>query len=189
MGYEYDWEELDAREEFPYLFGDNLWLEKKTCRRCGQSKILNEFNTDSSSIDGIGETCKPCVAAIQKEKYYADIEKSRAKGRAANRKSYKENPEKARARGLRRRAFMTGAEGTATAKQIKGRWDLYGSLCYLCGKPAEQTDHVIPISKGGTNWPANLRPICKTCNSSKRARWPYAAAFNTNLQNIGQMAY
>jgi 5-methylcytosine-specific restriction endonuclease McrA len=28
---------------------------------------------------------------------------------------------------------------------------------------------VIPLSVGGTNWPANLRPACRSCNSAKGA--------------------
>jgi 5-methylcytosine-specific restriction endonuclease McrA len=28
-------------------------------------------------------------------------------------------------------------------------------------------EHRIPLSRGGSNWPANLAPACKTCNSSK----------------------
>ncbi len=27
---------------------------------------------------------------------------------------------------------------------------------------------MIPLSRGGTNWPANLRPACDRCNRKKR---------------------
>ncbi|NAE18264.1 hypothetical protein GUJ16_13385 [Enterococcus hirae] len=43
----------------------------------------------------------------------------------------------------------------------------------MCGHPASEIDHVKPLSRGGSAWPANLRPACRTCNSKKRARWPY----------------
>jgi hypothetical protein len=42
------------------------------------------------------------------------------------------------------------------------------SLCAYCGDPADTTDHVIPISRGGTDLPANRLPACGRCNSSKR---------------------
>ena len=71
-----------------------------------------------------------------------------------------------------RRAREAGAPGEASMEQIQARWDLYGGLCYLCGAPAEAIDHVKPLSKGGANWPCNLRPICRSCNSRKRAAWP-----------------
>lgn len=44
---------------------------------------------------------------------------------------------------------------------------MFGFRCYVCGGPWEQDDHVIPLSRGGTNWPANLRPICKLHNLMK----------------------
>ena len=41
-------------------------------------------------------------------------------------------------------------------------------ICVYCGDPADTTDHVIPMSRGGTNLPANRVPACGRCNSSKR---------------------
>ena len=84
-----------------------------------------------------------------------------------------ENPEKRRAAESRRRARKQKALGTATADQIVARWEVYGGTCWICGKRAEVTDHVIPLAAGGTNWPANLRPACNHCNSIKGAIWPY----------------
>ena len=72
-----------------------------------------------------------------------------------------------------RRVLKAGASGHATIEQIQARWNYYGNKCYICGKDAEATDHVKPLSKGGCNWSANLRPICKCCNSVKSGRWPY----------------
>ena len=71
------------------------------------------------------------------------------------------------------RARKCGAAGTTTVEQIAGRWEVYGGRCYLCGNPAEATDHVIPLVAGGSNWPANLRPVCTSCNSAKAGKWPY----------------
>ena len=42
------------------------------------------------------------------------------------------------------------------------------SDCVYCGDPADTTDHVIPVSRGGTDLPANRVPACGRCNSSKR---------------------
>lgn len=41
------------------------------------------------------------------------------------------------------------------------------AACYVCGQPADQADHVVPVSKGGTDDPSNLRPICWPCNRAK----------------------
>jgi 5-methylcytosine-specific restriction endonuclease McrA len=94
------------------------------------------------------------------------------------------NPEKAKARArraeLRRKARSANAPGTVTEEQLQARIDFYGRRCYLpwCGHcdwdaldPFDQTiDHVIPLSQGGTGWPANLRPACRPCNAKKYAK-------------------
>ncbi len=46
-----------------------------------------------------------------------------------------------------------------------------GYECNYCGATEDlAVDHVVPLSKGGTNDPENLTPACKPCNSSKGDR-------------------
>lgn len=40
--------------------------------------------------------------------------------------------------------------------------------CWYCGDPPDDVDHVVPISKGGTNDLQNLVPCCRSCNNCKR---------------------
>lgn len=54
---------------------------------------------------------------------------------------------------------------------IHGRVALYGHRCWLCGMPYDAIDHVKPLAAGGSHMVANLRPICRRCNSKKRDRW------------------
>lgn len=51
--------------------------------------------------------------------------------------------------------------------------------CAYCGEPlsclveggADTTfDHIIPVTRGGTNEPKNLIAACRNCNSAKRAK-------------------
>jgi 5-methylcytosine-specific restriction endonuclease McrA len=46
--------------------------------------------------------------------------------------------------------------------------------CQLCGKKLTKEnvtiDHIIPISRGGTNDKDNLQPLCSSCNSYKNTR-------------------
>jgi 5-methylcytosine-specific restriction endonuclease McrA len=59
-----------------------------------------------------------------------------------------------------------------TALELKQRWEYYGNCCWVCREIATETDHVKPLAKGGAHMLCNLRPICKSCNSRKRDRWP-----------------
>jgi 5-methylcytosine-specific restriction endonuclease McrA len=60
-----------------------------------------------------------------------------------------------------------------TPEKLFQRWEYYGNRCYICDAPATATDHVKPLARGGAEYPCNLRPICKSCNSRKGAKWPY----------------
>lgn len=43
-------------------------------------------------------------------------------------------------------------------------------VCTYCGGMANTADHVIPVSKGGTNEITNLVPACHDCNSTRQNR-------------------
>lgn len=69
------------------------------------------------------------------------------------------------------RHWQYNPKGAASVEDIEARLAFYGFHCAYCGiGKAECLDHVIPLSRGGSNWPANLRPACKSCNSEKRNR-------------------
>jgi 5-methylcytosine-specific restriction endonuclease McrA len=94
------------------------------------------------------------------------------KARAITKRWREENPDKVLVLATRRRARLLGAAGYSytKARHVHDRWSLWGGRCWVCGAPAVATDHVIALAVGGTNYPANLRPICKRCNSQKGAR-------------------
>lgn len=66
-----------------------------------------------------------------------------------------------------RRARKINARGQSTKNQITARIEFFGGLCAYCKAPFAHLDHVISLSRGGTGWPANLRPACAKCNLSK----------------------
>ena len=42
-------------------------------------------------------------------------------------------------------------------------------LCVRCGATERlEVDHIVPVSRGGTNEIDNLQMLCKSCNASKR---------------------
>lgn len=92
-----------------------------------------------------------------------------------------ENPERTRAARRRRRAAVAGASGSHTEAQWRARAAFYGWRCRYCGAELDAStatrDHVIPLSRGGSDWASNLVPACGPCNSRKGAR--RAAALET----------
>jgi 5-methylcytosine-specific restriction endonuclease McrA len=93
--------------------------------------------------------------------------------RVFSKKWRSENKDKVNANTRNRRARKLSANGTCSAEQATARIAFYGGMCAYClVAPHEHLDHVIPLSRGGTNWPANLRPSCARCNLSKYDRTP-----------------
>lgn len=62
--------------------------------------------------------------------------------------------------------------GACTEAKIEARMDYFGRTCWVCGAPGTERDHVKPLSKHGLHVPANMRPICRFCNRSKKDTWP-----------------
>lgn len=64
------------------------------------------------------------------------------------------------------------ADGKATAFQIYQRFQMFGSRCWICRDNKQlEIEHVKPISAGGSNWPSNIRPVCRSCNIKKGSKW------------------
>lgn len=71
-----------------------------------------------------------------------------------------------------RRARNANASGVCSVEQLHARILMYGSRCWVCREKFKAIDHLMPLVLGGSNWPANLRPICNACNSRKGAAHP-----------------
>jgi 5-methylcytosine-specific restriction endonuclease McrA len=50
-----------------------------------------------------------------------------------------------------------------------------GHECQYCARPAENLDHVVPKSQGGTHTWENVVASCRRCNSRKGGRTPHEA--------------
>jgi 5-methylcytosine-specific restriction endonuclease McrA len=87
------------------------------------------------------------------------------------------NPEKARVILHRSRSRKRNAEGSFTAADIDRQRKAQKGKCYYCGKKCKLTvEHLVPLDRGGTNWPDNIVLACKPCNSGKRNKLPHEYA-------------
>lgn len=84
------------------------------------------------------------------------------------RKWRQENPDAVRAHANNRRARLINAEGEITADIIQDLFNRF-PVC-SCGQPTEHLDHIQPLSRGGSNLPDNLIPLCSACNLQKSAK-------------------
>lgn len=72
-----------------------------------------------------------------------------------------------------RRSRKLGAEGTYGPEDVKRMLHAQSGLCNGCSCEIwvkYTVDHMMPLSRGGSNWPNNLQLLCKRCNSSKNNR-------------------
>jgi 5-methylcytosine-specific restriction endonuclease McrA len=143
-----------------------LWVEANKDRKRKLDKIWRLNNRERKRRNG------KAWNEANRDRLAARREERREEIRKIFKEWSKNNPESAKVRGARRRSRKANASGTVTRAQLVARITYYGELCYVCSKPYEAIDHVIPLAKGGTNFPANLRPICNSCNSRKKDRMP-----------------
>lgn len=120
---------------------------------------------------------KASIARIkQSEKYKNRMVDYRNQHNAIHRNWYYRNLQWARlisaTKEARRRAAKLHAKGDASTEAVLFRMKFWGERCWVCKGPFDAIDHVFPLSNGGTNWPANLRPICRRCNAVKGAKHP-----------------
>lgn len=134
-------------------------------REYGQKNKARDAANQKAWREANGEK----LAAAKQAYHRANAETARAKARAWK----KANRKRANFSNSRRRARLRGAPGWSytTMQHVEWRWQMWGGRCWVCGAKAEATDHVIPINDGGPHWPANLRPICKSCNSGRKKKW------------------
>ena len=85
------------------------------------------------------------------------------------------HPEMKRARSRNHRALKREAEGSHTGDDIKALFEKQQGRCVYCNVKLGSdyhVDHIVALSKGGSNWPSNLQLTCSECNNRKRAMDP-----------------
>lgn len=171
---------------------------EKACSTCKEKKPSDDFHKHSAMPSGLSFECRSCAKARLDDKIRANPDFYRndyAKHRDRHRRSRKEyrnrhrercinrcrewraeNPEKHLASVHARRARTLNAEGAHTAKDVRRIREAQRNKCATCCADLDKTgchvDHIVPLSKGGSNWPSNLQMLCPPCNLRKSAKDP-----------------
>lgn len=169
----------------------------KKCTKCRIDKDESEFRRDSQKSDGLYSSCKACVSlwvSAHKE-YYRDKkreyrEKDEHKIRTYRREYYLKNVDqekeaaklwagsnrlKRRISESSRRAAKRRSSGKYGKEDVEALLSLQKWKCACCkGKVGKifHIDHVMPLSKGGSNSKDNLQILCPTCNMQKKDKHP-----------------
>lgn len=111
----------------------------------------------------------------EKRRAYYAANKERLLAAGAARK--KANPESARRHSHTRRARLLGG-GELSPGIVEKLMRLQRGKCANCHKKltAPQIDHVLPVSRGGSNTDDNVQLLCGFCNRRKHAKDPIAFA-------------
>lgn len=100
----------------------------------------------------------------------------RERARNINRSWRQRHPEQSEAHNRNRRSRKLSAEGSHTPDDILAQLKRQKKRCYYCGEKLNgkyHVDHVVPLSRGGSNGPDNLVIACPHCNCSKNDKLPH----------------
>jgi 5-methylcytosine-specific restriction endonuclease McrA len=101
---------------------------------------------------------------------------------------WRNNREQYRTRTRNYLARKRGAYGTHSDEDIEFMLAYQQFLCFWCGHDISDgkhhVDHLIPLSKGGSNGPDNLVGACSSCNKSKGAKLPDEFLFLSNKKQV-----
>jgi len=164
---------------------------KKTCTKCNKEKDLKAFRKYRNNCRKCeilyqsnyrnGNKLKISKQRKQYKKEYYKLNKNTILIKRkeyyrnnkdkilARMKEYQHNNlDKFRVHRHKREALQRDSEGSYTEKEWLDLCESYGNICLRCKKNKLLTvDHVIPITKKGTNYISNIQPLCRGCNSIK----------------------
>lgn len=146
------------------------------CSLCGKvlPLTIEHFRMSIREKNQLTCECKPCLVIKDR----ADRIKHLDKRKQSHREWAKANPDIAKSNAKKsksaRRARMMNVEGSHSARDLQALYEDQDGQCAYCGIRLFwdvlgdiHADHIVPVSRGGTNNPDNLALACADCNLGK----------------------
>lgn len=90
-----------------------------------------------------------------------------------HRRWLQKNPERSRGYEAKRRALKAGGNGQYTPEDVARLLELQNGRCIYCSRTIRRkfhVDHIVALSKGGSNSASNIQLLCPPCNHRKFTR-------------------
>jgi 5-methylcytosine-specific restriction endonuclease McrA len=150
------------------------------CERCGR-KVARKSSTHKYCT-----SCKLEVRRVYKLEYTRQWRREHPTYAVEHQREWRkenpelvgawkrENPEKNRMHRHNRRARIEGNGGSYTTEELHDLWHKQNGFCFYCGEllyktlnSVYHTEHMNPLSRGGSNDISNIVLSCADCNLRK----------------------
>ncbi len=152
-----------------------ICFHTKRCGSCDERMpaTTDFFHRKNTAKDGLRSDCKECRCKKKRESkstatYNAEYRRKRYAANPKWRDVYDNTPY------VRNwRASLRQATGRHTSSEVQQMYRDQGGLCAYCDAQLEgrfDVDHMVPLSRGGSNDWENLAVACPPCNRGKHTR-------------------
>lgn len=146
------------------------------CQECNRKSVLRRARENPEKRRPADARYREKHRDQERQRIMRWAEENPDKVREKSARWAKENRDKRRANEHRRRAQKRQSQGDHTDADIKRQYKAQKGKCFWCGVKVGKTyhvDHIVPLSRGGSNSPENLVIACPACNLSKGDKLPH----------------
>lgn len=146
---------------------------ERDCKNCGEGFVLEKYRESTAEFCSHSCVAKSIEFTPERRKSISLMAKKRVEdGTWKNQHGgYKGGYENKLMHNRNRRIKEKNIVGTHSLEDWIALKIKYGFTCLMCKLTEPEItlseDHIIPLSKNGTNYITNIQPLCRGCNSRK----------------------
>ena len=175
--------------------GKRIWYKSRLCRKCYQKQGVLPGKSHTKEYKKLYKRkYKKKHPEYIKKQYELNQkwqEQHKEQIRINSKNWRKKNIKKILLNNKNRQLELRGVKGIYTLEEWENLKKQFNYKCAICGIDEKEIkikwkntnfdcltkDHIIPISKGGTNYISNIRPVCISCNSEKKDKKAFKVIF------------